>query len=397
MDLEERRDRYRRTVLAGAEAELAGAVQGKRGQTLNDVAFHLGHRVEGGVLSDGEAWALLEPFALACADREAPASKRLRAARRALDEGKAKPLGWPPELDPLAPSSRGRARGPGRARGTPARPAAPSPAPDPGPPPAYPPRAEVLALWAACVPVTASTPEAEACAAWLRSRGLDPERVAELDLARALPPAEGDPDPDAFEAWTERAAIMEHMGGLSRGKAEAAALAAARLAFPSAVLRVLPELPPWAAMGRRDWRETGHLLVVPGIDATGSPRSLHARNVGGKEPKTAWPSGHEARGLVFANRLALALLAGQEEARDLVIAEGVPDFLTQAARGTRTVLGIVGGGWTPEHAAKVPDGAKVAIRTHTDETGDKYAEHIRQTFKDRRVNLARTRRDHEEP
>jgi len=48
----------------------------------------------------------------------------------------------------------------------------------------YPPGDEVAALWAACSPVT---DDAEV-SAWLRSRGLDPGRVEDADLARALPP-----------------------------------------------------------------------------------------------------------------------------------------------------------------------------------------------------------------
>ena len=61
----------------------------------------------------------------------------------------------------------------------------------------------------------------------------------------------------------------------------------------------------------------------------------------------------------------------------IVIAEGGPDFITWAVESSDAdedapaVFGIGSGAWTPEHAARVPDGYIVTIATHDDEAGDR--------------------------
>jgi hypothetical protein len=66
----------------------------------------------------------------------------------------------------------------------------------------------------------------------------------------------------------------------------------------------------------------------------------------------------------------------------VLIAEGVPDFLTWAswfgdtAEDAPAVLGIVAGSWTPEIANRIPNDAEVFIRTHPDSAGSEYAEKI---------------------
>ena len=71
---------------------------------------------------------------------------------------------------------------------------------------------------------------------------------------------------------------------------------------------------------------------------------------------------------------------------ELVVAEGVPDWLTVAvgcsdADGDApAVLGVTLGSWTPDLAAKVPDGTRVVIATDCDRAGDKYADRITRTL-----------------
>jgi hypothetical protein len=177
-----------------------------------------------------------------------------------------------------------------------------------------------------------------------RNRGLDPELLAALDLARLVPDG----------------------------------------------------LPPLEG-----WTRAGYRLVVRAWTAAGELASLHARYSrpgelpllpdGREAPKTRWPAGFDCKGLVFANAAALELLRGEAlEACPVVIVEGLTDWLTWGPRAL-PVFGVTAGSWTPALAAKVPDGSTVAIKTDNDPTGDKYDAGIRNTFAGRRVDLQRQR------
>jgi hypothetical protein len=165
-------------------------------------------------------------------------------------------------------------------------------------------------------------------------------------------------------------------------------------------------------MPRAEWLER-YRFAVPMYDATGAFRSLHFRavtHVREPDPDTPgrlrWravpmPAHQKAlstrgavRGLVMADPMGLALLRGELEAAPwnggVVVCEGEPDLWTWATREGRGAndttwasLSVVAGSWTPELAARVPSGAKVAVYTDDDESGDKYAETIRATLAQR--------------
>lgn len=195
----------------------------------------------------------------------------------------------------------------------------------------YPLQSEVGSVWAKSIPVTAH----DAVAAWLTSRGLDPEVLARTDAARALP-----------------------LGA---------------------------NLPRWASFKGdadepRSWAETGHALIFPVYDPKGQRVSVRAgRIIDGKDaPKRLPPAGHLSAGLVLANKAALAVL-GHGARYDVLIVEGEPDFLTWAAEPV-AVFSVGSGWWTKAHANRIPGGTKVVIRTHQDAAGDKYAEEIARTL-----------------
>jgi hypothetical protein len=203
------------------------------------------------------------------------------------------------------------------------------------------PEAEVLALWERTVAAD-DDPEASA---WLVSRGLDPSTVARRNLARALP-------------------------------------------------RGVP-VPSWAACGR-PWNEGPWRLLVPLYGATGRLEGLHARAIVADEKrKSLHATGASSSGLVFADSLGLWLLEGRPpewwaKPWRVVIAEGVPDFLTLATHhsddeGERApaVLGVFSGAWTPELAARIPDGARVLVWSHGDAAGERYLQTIVSTLKGR--------------
>ena len=153
--------------------------------------------------------------------------------------------------------------------------------------PTYPPSHEVASLWEACERVDQSPAVGE----WLRSKGIDPLTLADMDLARALPSG--------------------------------------------------CRLPSWAALGRRSWLDSGHLLVVPMVDANGDVRSLLARRVVDAEggPKSVAAAGHQRAGLVLACGLARQLLATgtapewwNDAPLRIEVCEGEKKFLMRASR-----------------------------------------------------------------
>jgi hypothetical protein len=214
--------------------------------------------------------------------------------------------------------------------------ASPSPPPAPTPAPKRPPEAEVRALWHRCHAVT---DDADVCA-WLlegEKRRIDPALVAERDLARTLPRA--------------------------------------------------GPLPAWCVYRGASWRTSSHRVIVPLYGAGGRLESLHARAVAPQaaKDKAASPRDAEVRGLVMADAGGRVLLEGATppSAGKVIVAEGVPDFLTwathygDAAEDAPPVLGMIAGSWTLAIAATIPTGWTVIIRTHRDAAGDAYAEKIR--------------------
>ena len=222
-------------------------------------------------------------------------------------------------------------------------------------PPQRPDPEQVRALWRRCVPVTAD-PEV---AAWLAGRTdpgpIDPAAVKALDLARALPAD-------------------------------------------------LADLPGWARFKGKPWTVSGHRLVVRAWEADpDNPErlrvaSLHARNVlptCAGDDKAAWPAG--------ATAAALILATGHDpraHGRHLVeIAEGVPDWLrmvltrAELPKGKRpAVWGAWSGSPDPALAAVVPEGWTVALRTHADDAGDKYADKWRELLTAQSCTMHRERK-----
>jgi len=209
---------------------------------------------------------------------------------------------------------------------------------------AYPPVEDVAALWAACSPVG----DASEVAGWLHSRALDAGAVESFDLARALPQG--------------------------------------------------AQLPGWACWQGQTWGEAGYRLVLPVFDGLGIMRSLRARRVvDGEGPKNLAPAGYRTGGLVMADALGCALLTsgrrpeGWPESVPLriVVAEGEPDFLTWATRFSDAdetapaVLGVVSGSWASGIAKRLPDGARVIVRTDHDEPGEKYARAVHASVRGR--------------
>ena len=232
------------------------------------------------------------------------------------------------------------------------RPLAPLP-PRPAPvvvevPRTYPPVGEVEAVWALARPVVA---DAEA-SAYLEGRALNLSLVDLYDLARVIPHG--------------------------------------------------VDLPAWAAIGEkpRPWSRAGYRLIVPVYDATGAMRSLRAWTFAAARAKRIAPTGHTTAGLVMADMVAREVLrtgavpAYLDAPMIVVVTEGEPDFLSWAGSVSDAnetppaVFGVVNSAWSAEVAARIPDGSRVALRTHLDQSGHKYANEAIRTL-GRRCELHR--------
>ncbi|MFT3838953.1 MAG: hypothetical protein QM723_18380 [Myxococcaceae bacterium] len=188
------------------------------------------------------------------------------------------------------------------------------------------------------------------CSEWLKSRGIDPQRVTDFALARALSADQ--------------------------------------------------PTPSWAAAGSRSWSQSGHRVLVPLYDHHGRMRSVHARRVVAGDPKELSPRGGSRSGLVMANGLAQLMLRGEPlgdgspvgellSQVGLWVAEGTTDFLTacctrsDADDAAPAVVGVVSGSWTTDMSTCIPDRTPVCIATDDDGAGDKYAAAILESLRER--------------
>lgn len=203
---------------------------------------------------------------------------------------------------------------------------------------AFPDAIELGQLWRACIPVDLidhdDPVDQVAVCEFLRARGIDPEIVRNLDVARRLP-----------QVGTAR-------------------------------------YPDWLPT-RWVWN---YRLALLGYDATGIPRSIHVRAVRSTDnfPKSLWPEGCRSTGLVFANDAARRVLKSPtRRPPHIMFVEGVPDFLATCAwtvtmpelAGT-AVFGV--GSWSRTLFPQVawPQEVPYSILTHADEAGRKYASAI---------------------
>lgn len=208
--------------------------------------------------------------------------------------------------------------------------------------PKFPPGSEVRALWEDGLGIT----EDREVVRVLNERRLDPRAVEDWDLAR--------------------------------------------------VIRRGASLPSWASMGSMGpWSETGHRLMVRTWDSDGKHTSIRARRIEGDVclPKSLAPTGFSTKGLILADPLGQQLLGGEVldwwDPAEVVISEGEFDWLTWASRQREereqgpAFLGVVAGGWSTVAAARIPDGARVAIRTDHDPAGESYASEIARSLQGR--------------
>lgn len=195
-----------------------------------------------------------------------------------------------------------------------------------------------------------------------------PRRAEPLEVVDYPPPAEverfwGSASDVSADAWCAR-----YFGGRALGPGGLQELVRCQTGYQ----------PSWARYQGSEWRAEGFTAVSPVYDHTGTLRSVRAwRVLDSDGPKRLPPAGHRASGLVLANTRAVIMLRERALFRQVVIAEGEPDWATLSVRWPEAaVLGVFSGSWTAELAERIPRGALVLVRTHTDEAGDRYARAI---------------------
>jgi len=193
--------------------------------------------------------------------------------------------------------------------------------------------AEVAALWAASSKLDA-VPQGgaewlEAPRVYLAGRGLHPGVLAELNLARVLPPKAY-----AWPAWWN---------------------------------------PSWSEV----WR-----VVVPLYDASGAMVALQARAIAatGDGPKTRNPMGTGVvSGTFFADAGGLEVLRGTYTGPGMVVVEGLTDYLAAAQLAAEleptrrpAVLGIMAGSSRALTTVNVKASCRLNVMTDNDPSGEKY-------------------------
>ena len=243
----------------------------------------------------------------------------------------------------------------------------PTPPPIEIPPPNRPPPAEITQAWANAMPVS----EVPEVSEWLVRRGLDPTELADRDLARAL--STNTPLP----RWAKAKDRTQGEPGV------------------------------W-----KPWPVAGFQLLLPFRDHTGAMVTFQGRCTLPEIPqgvtKSLSPTGYQIAGAIMACPLATQILTSgglpdwwpAGERLQVVVTEGIPDFLTWSTHVTTdretapAVIGLIAGSWNDTEGIKLAKRFPVAdwiIRTHRDEAGDKYAAAIYKALKavDRRHTIRR--------
>ena len=85
----------------------------------------------------------------------------------------------------------------------------------------------------------------------------------------------------------------------------------------------------------------------------------------------------------------------------VVVTEGIPDYLTWATRQHEereqgpVVFGVFAGGWSRDLGKQIPTDERVALRTHQDQQGERYAARIASTLKHAKIFRPK-KREHDE-
>ncbi len=145
----------------------------------------------------------------------------------------------------------------------------------------------------------------------------------------------------------------------------------------------------WPASWSPVWR-----LVTPAFEINGKVASLHARSVSnnGIKPKSRWPKGCEANGLLLANKQGVKMLRGKPdgELEALLICEGITDLFRASSAAIHenmnvAILAGTSGSFSRINKISIPDNLDIVVCTDPDQAGDAYAETIKKNLDGKKV------------
>lgn len=272
---------------------------------------------------------------------------------------------------------------------------------------------EARELWAACTPLDKpGLWTSDPSPVWLtKRRGMTPERLAALDLARLVP--RGRPLPRwlplcgmDLETWI---AVYRLAVPLYDARGELRALR----------FRAVPEhLTPNPSGTGLVWTPARGLRADTRTGRDGRERSalVYSTPEGPRELVKALSPAGSCAGLVMADPMALALLRhrgtsavevdGVRWSGRVTVIEGEPAWWAMATHPERlragadgapetfATFGIEAGAWTPAIASRIPSAARVLVWTDHDDAGDRYYATVRDTLAGR-VSVSRTARPSE--
>ncbi len=200
---------------------------------------------------------------------------------------------------------------------------------------------------------------------------------------------------ELLDLWTSGLPVHAAALSSSPGDAAAAAYVAGRgvslgdlALFEPALCRILPSAGSFPSWWPASWAARWRWAVLA-YEPNGEIGSIHARAVvdgGDGEPKTRWPKGAAAGGLLFANGRGLALLRGEASgAESVLVTEGLSDTVRAAVHFAQTgrriaVLGVTSGAAAAFRAVQWPAGVPCLVATDADAAGEKYAREINEAL-----------------
>ena len=155
----------------------------------------------------------------------------------------------------------------------------------------------------------------------------------------------------------------------------------------------LPHQYRWPRWWPSKWSPTWR-LICPAFESNGKVASLHARAIIDKEvrPKSRWPMGCEANGLVLANKQGVSMLRGKPspDLEALLICEGITDLFRAATAAIHenmniAILSGTSGSFSKIHEMSIPENLDIVICTDPDEAGEAYAQLLKKKLKGKKV------------
>ena len=122
----------------------------------------------------------------------------------------------------------------------------------------------------------------------------------------------------------------------------------------------------------RRWPQDSYHLVVPLYDVqTGELASIQARTIDeAVRPRTRFPRGARASGVVFANAMGLQVLRGGRPGLPVILGEGLTDFLALSLSSYPPVLAVPGVAAASSAIGPWAEGRDIRIAFDTDAAGD---------------------------